>query len=313
MHNEFDDVFDEPLNHEDESKGMKKLERALEIRKAKYLKRTGSPGHYKYIYKETVSKDKQKEVKEKRVVKEGKEVKTIKEMKTALRKIMPAGKVGVMSDKVVKQYYKNWKKDSAISGKKKEVTERGKKESLQVTELKEQSEKRKALLDKIVNGTDPKTGKPYPKYAKDDRRKRVAFGDFIQNKIEKMTNDKIIEKFNELKPTVDKIYKKYTDTGKVTKTDIRVWEMTIRKISKNVIVPMNLQGAQGLIAKIKIGKKRGWLKIDTPLIDQLQKKANYLKNTYDNMKKLTKKFSRTSAQRSASQRASTRMRGRWSE
>jgi len=30
---------------------MKKLEKALEIRKAKYIKRTGSPGKYKYIYK----------------------------------------------------------------------------------------------------------------------------------------------------------------------------------------------------------------------------------------------------------------------
>ena len=29
---------------------MKKLMKALEFRKAKYLKRTGSPGHYKYIY-----------------------------------------------------------------------------------------------------------------------------------------------------------------------------------------------------------------------------------------------------------------------
>ena len=32
---------------------MKKLKEALKLRKAKkYLKRTGSPGHYKYIYKE---------------------------------------------------------------------------------------------------------------------------------------------------------------------------------------------------------------------------------------------------------------------
>ena len=31
---------------------MEKLEKALELRKAKYLKRTGSPGNYKYIYKE---------------------------------------------------------------------------------------------------------------------------------------------------------------------------------------------------------------------------------------------------------------------
>jgi len=32
------------------------LEEALELRKAKYLKRTGSPGRYKYIYKEKKSK-----------------------------------------------------------------------------------------------------------------------------------------------------------------------------------------------------------------------------------------------------------------
>jgi len=31
--------------------GMANLEKALELRKAKYLKRTGSPGHYKYVYK----------------------------------------------------------------------------------------------------------------------------------------------------------------------------------------------------------------------------------------------------------------------
>ncbi len=31
---------------------MEKLEKALELRKAKYLKRTGSPGNYKYIYRE---------------------------------------------------------------------------------------------------------------------------------------------------------------------------------------------------------------------------------------------------------------------
>ena len=31
---------------------MEKLEKALELRKAKYLKRTGGPGNYKYIYRE---------------------------------------------------------------------------------------------------------------------------------------------------------------------------------------------------------------------------------------------------------------------
>ncbi len=31
---------------------MKKLEKALQLRKAKYIKRTGSPGNYKYIYRE---------------------------------------------------------------------------------------------------------------------------------------------------------------------------------------------------------------------------------------------------------------------
>lgn len=31
---------------------MEKLEKALELRKAKYLKRTGSPGNYKYVYRE---------------------------------------------------------------------------------------------------------------------------------------------------------------------------------------------------------------------------------------------------------------------
>ncbi|KKL91065.1 hypothetical protein LCGC14_1898440 [marine sediment metagenome] len=35
---------------------MKKLMKALEFRKAKYLKRTGSPGHYKYVYKEAGAK-----------------------------------------------------------------------------------------------------------------------------------------------------------------------------------------------------------------------------------------------------------------
>ncbi len=35
---------------------MKKLMKALSLRKAKYLKRTGSPGHYKYIYKEAGAK-----------------------------------------------------------------------------------------------------------------------------------------------------------------------------------------------------------------------------------------------------------------
>ncbi len=32
---------------------MEKLEKVLELRKAKYLRRTGYPGHYKYIYKES--------------------------------------------------------------------------------------------------------------------------------------------------------------------------------------------------------------------------------------------------------------------
>lgn len=32
---------------------MENLEKVLELRKAKYLKRTGSPGHYKYIYRES--------------------------------------------------------------------------------------------------------------------------------------------------------------------------------------------------------------------------------------------------------------------
>jgi len=37
---------------------MKKLLKALSLRKAKYLKRTGSPGHYQYTYKEpSISRD----------------------------------------------------------------------------------------------------------------------------------------------------------------------------------------------------------------------------------------------------------------
>lgn len=37
---------------------MEKLEKALELRKAKYLKRTGSSGHYKYVYREKVERKK---------------------------------------------------------------------------------------------------------------------------------------------------------------------------------------------------------------------------------------------------------------
>ncbi len=37
-----------------------KLKKALKLRKAKYLKRTGSPGSYKYIYKEKVGREKAK-------------------------------------------------------------------------------------------------------------------------------------------------------------------------------------------------------------------------------------------------------------
>jgi len=38
---------------------MEKLEKALKLRKAKYLKRTGGPGKYKYIYKIAGSKKKE--------------------------------------------------------------------------------------------------------------------------------------------------------------------------------------------------------------------------------------------------------------
>jgi len=37
------------------------LKKALELRKTKYIKRTGSPGHYKYIYKESEIKKKRKD------------------------------------------------------------------------------------------------------------------------------------------------------------------------------------------------------------------------------------------------------------
>ncbi len=40
---------------------MGKLMKALELRKAKYLRRTGGPGHYKYVYKESVRREKKVE------------------------------------------------------------------------------------------------------------------------------------------------------------------------------------------------------------------------------------------------------------
>ena len=51
---------------------MEKLEKALEERmsKAKYLKRTGGPGHYKYQYEEEVGRRKRK-TKDKRTLEEG--------------------------------------------------------------------------------------------------------------------------------------------------------------------------------------------------------------------------------------------------
>ena len=53
---------------------MKKLMKALSLRKAKYLKRTGGPGHYKYMYKQPA----------------GKEAKSVSEMRGALKRVFPA-------------------------------------------------------------------------------------------------------------------------------------------------------------------------------------------------------------------------------
>ena len=80
---------------------MKKLMKALSLRKAKYLKRTGGPGHYKYMYKQPA----------------GKEASSVEEMRGALKRVFPAGKVGAMSDKVVKEYYQAWKNDPKVKGK----------------------------------------------------------------------------------------------------------------------------------------------------------------------------------------------------
>jgi len=38
---------------------MEKLEKALKLRKAKYIKRTGSPGSYKYVYREPAGRKKE--------------------------------------------------------------------------------------------------------------------------------------------------------------------------------------------------------------------------------------------------------------
>ena len=79
---------------------MEKLMKALKLRKSKYLKRTGSPGHYKYEYKQPA----------------GKEAKSVSEMRGALKRVFPAGKVGAMSDKAVKEYYRAWKSDPKVRG-----------------------------------------------------------------------------------------------------------------------------------------------------------------------------------------------------